>query len=58
MVVLSATARVRLARSGDHEAALAHAEAGLTIWRAPAHDDPGSAGPLSALRTVRASTSR
>ncbi|WP_410670612.1 ATP-binding protein [Amycolatopsis sp. cmx-4-68] len=55
-LVLSATACARLSRDGDHEAALAQAEAGLALWTA--HDDPGSADPLSALRTARASTSR
>ncbi|MEV7099648.1 BTAD domain-containing putative transcriptional regulator [Amycolatopsis sp. NPDC051045] len=55
-LALNATACARLSREGDHEAALAHAEAGLALWTA--HDDPGSADPLSALRTARASTSR
>ncbi|RSM46967.1 LuxR family transcriptional regulator [Amycolatopsis balhimycina DSM 5908] len=55
-LVLSATACARLSRDGDHEAALAHAEAGLALWTA--QDDPGSADPLGALRTARASTSR
>ncbi|WP_206797465.1 BTAD domain-containing putative transcriptional regulator [Amycolatopsis sp. MtRt-6] len=55
-LVLSATACARLSRDGDHEAALAQAETGLALWTA--HDDPGSADPLSALRTARASTSR
>jgi predicted ATPase/DNA-binding SARP family transcriptional activator len=55
-LVLSATACARLSREGDHEAALAHAEAGLALWTV--HDDPGTADPLSALRTARASTSR
>jgi DNA-binding SARP family transcriptional activator len=57
-IQVSAAACARLSRSGDHEAALAHAEAGLAIWTAPAHDDAGSADPLSALRTARASTCR
>ena len=55
-LMLSATACARLAREGDYEAALAHAEAGLALWTAP--DDSGNADPLSALRTARASTSR
>ncbi|MGW3961595.1 ATP-binding protein [Amycolatopsis sp. NPDC005003] len=55
-VVLSATACARLSREGDHEAALAQAEAGLALWTAPG--DAGSADPLGALRTSRASTSR
>ncbi|SED13465.1 Predicted ATPase [Amycolatopsis tolypomycina] len=55
-LVLSATACARLSRAGDHEAALAHAEAGLALWTA--HDDPGRADPLGALRAARASTGR
>ncbi|WP_370964407.1 BTAD domain-containing putative transcriptional regulator [Amycolatopsis sp. cg9] len=56
-VLLSAAACARLSREGDHEAALAHAEAGLALWTPPAHDSGGT-DPLSALRTARASTSR
>ncbi|WP_103344231.1 ATP-binding protein [Amycolatopsis sp. CA-126428] len=55
-LVLSAAACARLSREGDHEAALAHAEAGLALWTA--RGNPGSADPLGALRTARASTSR
>ncbi|MFB9691108.1 ATP-binding protein [Amycolatopsis plumensis] len=55
-LVLSAAACARLCRDGDHEAALAHAEAGLALWTA--HDEPGSTDPLGALRAARASTSR
>ncbi|WP_410672098.1 ATP-binding protein [Amycolatopsis sp. cmx-4-68] len=57
-LVLSATACARLARSGDQEAALAHAEAGLALWPALAHHDVGRTDPLGALRAARASTGR
>ncbi|MEU5262945.1 BTAD domain-containing putative transcriptional regulator [Amycolatopsis sp. NPDC021455] len=53
-LVLGAAACARLSRAGDHEAALAQAEAGLALWTA--HE--GGAGPLGALRAARASTSR
>jgi len=56
-VLLSASASARLSRSGDHAAALAHAEAGLARWegvpRGTVLDDP-----LSVLRAERASTYR
>jgi predicted ATPase/DNA-binding SARP family transcriptional activator len=60
VVLLSAAESERCARSGDHAAALAHAETGLALWTGPAwtEADSGSADPLSALRTARASTYR
>ncbi len=53
---LNAAACARLIRAADHEAALVHAEAGLALWESPG--ETGSADPLSALRTARASTCR
>jgi predicted ATPase len=55
-ILLSAAASERQSRTGDHAAALAHAEAGLALWAGP--DDIGHADPLSALRTARAATHR
>src|SRR6266545_4467746 len=57
-VLLSASASARHSRTGDHEAALAHAEAGLALWAGPASWDTDFTDPLSALRTARASTHR
>jgi predicted ATPase/DNA-binding SARP family transcriptional activator/tetratricopeptide (TPR) repeat protein len=57
-VVLSATASARHARAGDHEAALAHAEAGLALYEEAESGDTGYDDPVSALRVERASTRR
>jgi predicted ATPase/DNA-binding SARP family transcriptional activator/tetratricopeptide (TPR) repeat protein len=57
-VVLSASASARHSRAGDHEAALAHAEAGLALYEAAEHADTGFDDPVSALRAERASTYR
>jgi predicted ATPase/DNA-binding SARP family transcriptional activator len=50
-ILLSAAASARHARAGDHEAALAHAEAGAALWAAAAGD---ADDPVSALRAERA----
>ena len=57
-VLLSASASARHARTGDHEAALAHAEAGLALYEAAESGDTGYDDPVSALRAERASTQR
>ncbi|WP_158847863.1 ATP-binding protein [Saccharothrix deserti] len=57
-VLLSASASARHSRTGDHAAALAHAEAGLALWEGAASEDDGLTDPLSALRAARASTYR
>ena len=57
-VLLSASASARHSRAGDHEAALAHAEAGLALWTGPASWDADFTDPLSTLRAARASTYR
>ena len=57
-VLLSAAASARHARAGDHEAALAHAEAGLALYEAAERADTGLDDPVSALRAERASTHR
>lgn len=55
-VLLSASASARNARTGDHAAALAHAEAGLALWDGA--DDGLADDPLSALRAARVPTYR
>jgi predicted ATPase/DNA-binding SARP family transcriptional activator len=55
-VLLSASASAQLARSGDHTAALARAEAGLALWEGGPGGDTEPGDPLSALRADRAST--
>ncbi len=57
-VLLSASASARHARTGDHEAALAHAEAGLALYEAAESGDSAYDDPVSALRAERASTQR
>jgi predicted ATPase/DNA-binding SARP family transcriptional activator len=57
-VLLSASASARCSRAGDHAAALAHAEAGLALWRGAAGGDAVLDDPVSALRAERASTYR
>ena len=57
-VLLSASASARQARAGDHEAALAHADAGLALYEAAERADTGFDDPVSALRAERASTHR
>jgi predicted ATPase/DNA-binding SARP family transcriptional activator len=57
-VLLSASASARHSRAGDHEAALAHAEAGLALYEAAEGADTGFDDPVSALRAERASTYR
>ena len=58
VVLLSASASARHSRAGDHEAALAHAEAGLAPYEAAERADTGFDDPVSALRAERASTYR
>ena len=57
-VLLRAAASARHARAGDHEAALAHAEAGLALCEAAERGDTDFDDPVSALRAERASTHR
>jgi len=57
-VLLSASASARRSRAGDHAAALAHAEAGLTLWEGAVGGDTVFDDPVSALRAERASTHR
>ncbi len=58
-VVLAATETARSAATGDHAAALAHAEAGLAMWEGATGDGgPVSDDPLAALRAERMSTYR
>jgi predicted ATPase/DNA-binding SARP family transcriptional activator len=57
-VLLSASASARQAREGDHEAALAHAEAGLALYEAAERGEARLDDPVSALRAERASTHR
>jgi len=57
-VLLRAVASARHARAGDHEAALAHAEAGLALYEAAERGDTDFDDPVSALRAERASTHR
>src|SRR6266536_2733282 len=57
-VLLSASASARCSRAGDHEAALAHAEAGLALYEEAESGDTGYDDPVSALRGERASTYR
>ncbi|HEY2674355.1 MAG TPA: BTAD domain-containing putative transcriptional regulator [Rugosimonospora sp.] len=57
-LLLSASASARHARTGDHAAALRHAEAGLALWDGGADWDAGLTDPLSVLRAARASTYR
>src|SRR6266498_1409620 len=53
-VLLSASASELHARTGDHEAALAHAEAGLALYEAAESGDSAYDDPVSALRAERA----
>jgi len=57
-IALRAAASAGHARTGDHAAALEHAEAGLALWEGPASWDTALADPLSVLRAARASTYR
>jgi predicted ATPase len=57
-VLLSASANARHSRAGDHEAALAHAEAGLALWQGAEGGDTDLDDPVAALRGERASTHR
>jgi DNA-binding SARP family transcriptional activator len=54
-LLLSAAACARLSRAGDHDAALAHADAGPALWNG---HDTSTTDPPGALRTARASTRR
>ncbi|MBG0565498.1 ATP-binding protein [Actinoplanes aureus] len=58
-VLIRAAAAARCARTGDHDAALAHADAGLALWGAAG---PGPAdeagGPVAALRAERRAAHR
>ncbi|MEU7868824.1 BTAD domain-containing putative transcriptional regulator [Dactylosporangium sp. NPDC049140] len=56
-VLVRAAASTRLARAGDHAAALEHAEAGLAAFGPPEPGD-GGAGALGDLRRERAGTYR
>jgi predicted ATPase/DNA-binding SARP family transcriptional activator len=58
MVLLSASASARASRSGDHEAALAHAEAGLACWQSAPAADAALDDPVAMLRAERATTYR
>ncbi|MEW2403072.1 BTAD domain-containing putative transcriptional regulator [Streptomyces sp. NPDC046862] len=58
-VLLAAAASARASRSGDHTAALAHAEAGLALWDGPPAaglPEGGPVDPVSTLRAARAAT--
>lgn len=57
-VLLRASASARYARSGDHAAALAHAEAGLAFWDGPPGDDSEPEDPVATLRAERVSAFR
>jgi predicted ATPase/DNA-binding SARP family transcriptional activator/tetratricopeptide (TPR) repeat protein len=57
-VLLGLSASAQQARSGDHAAALAQAEAGLALWAQAQDTDPGLGDPLSVLRTERGATRR
>ncbi|WP_020573795.1 ATP-binding protein [Actinopolymorpha alba] len=57
-IQLSASASAQHARAGDHEAALAHAEAGLALWEGATIDDADLHDPVAALRAERASAYR
>ena len=52
-VLLSAAARERCARAGDHAAALACAEAGLELFDGATGEGDAPGDPLSALRVAR-----
>jgi predicted ATPase/DNA-binding SARP family transcriptional activator len=57
-VLLGASASERHSRAGDHPAALAYAEAGLSLWDGAASAGSGLADPVSALRAARAPAHR
>jgi predicted ATPase/DNA-binding SARP family transcriptional activator len=57
-VQVRAAASARHSRTGDHTAALAHADAGLALWEGAAGDTWAAADPLSVLRAARMSTHR
>ena len=57
-MLLSASTSARHSRAGDHEAALAHAEAGLALWQGAERADTDLDDPVAALRAERASTHR
>ncbi|OLF14595.1 ATP-binding protein [Actinophytocola xanthii] len=57
-VLVRLAASVRCARTGDHAAALEHAEAGLALWSTPPEVNLELGDPLSMLRAARASTYR
>jgi predicted ATPase/DNA-binding SARP family transcriptional activator len=57
-VLLRAAASARQALAGDHAAALADAEAGLSLWAGAPGGDLASDDPVSALRAERATTYR
>ncbi|MEV4106638.1 BTAD domain-containing putative transcriptional regulator [Nonomuraea sp. NPDC049695] len=57
-IVLRLSASARHTRSGDHAAALAHAEAGLALWEGTPDDDGRSDDPVAALRAERRSAYR
>jgi predicted ATPase/DNA-binding SARP family transcriptional activator len=55
---LRASAAARCAEAGDHAAALAHAEAGLSLWPGAATGDGEPDDPVAALRAEWVSTHR
>ncbi|MEH1123146.1 ATP-binding protein [Micromonospora sp. CPCC 206061] len=57
-VLLRAAASTRQLRAGDHEAALAHGEAGLALWDGTPPGGVGSADPVEALRAERVAAHR
>lgn len=57
-VLVRAAAAARCARDGDHAAALAHAEAGLALWRGIVPGEPEDDSRLAALRAERRTAHR
>jgi predicted ATPase/DNA-binding SARP family transcriptional activator len=57
-VLLRAAASARQSRAGDHAAALADADSGLSLWAGAPGGDLASDDPVSALRAERATTYR
>ena len=55
-VLLNASASARRSRDGDHEAALAHADAGLALYERVEHGDVDHDDPVAVLRAERATT--
>ncbi|GLH96293.1 ATP-binding protein [Phytohabitans aurantiacus] len=57
-VLLRAAAGTRQLRAGDHEAALAHGEAGLALWDGAPPDGAAVDDPVQALRAERVTAYR